>query len=94
MSKHGIVNGIEETLFAPDDKLLEAVKLKVRIEPPSGSLLIYAGPEYDNPVQVDGPEQIVEMATSSNIVYVQMIRGAESYEIETLGYLAPRPLDV
>ena len=32
------------------------------------------------------------MATSSNIVYVQMIRGAESYEIETLGYLARRPL--
>lgn len=94
MKDHGIINGTEETLCAPPDERLQAVKLKVRIDPPSGAVLIYGGPEYDDPTLVVGPEQIVEMTTDSHKIIVQKIRGAESYEIETLGYLAQRPLDV
>lgn len=94
MSNHGVIDGIEETLCAPVDQVLQVVKLRVRVEPPSGAVLIYGGPVHDDPVLVSGPEQIVELATKTHTVIVQKIRGAESYEIETLGYLAQRPLDV
>ena len=94
MSDHGIVDGVEETLFAPDDTVLQVVKLKVRIDPPSGSVLIYGTPYGDDPVRVDGPEAIVELATTTRNVIVQKIRGTESFAIETLGYLAVRPTDV
>ncbi len=94
MSNHGIINGIEETLCAPADQILQVVKLRVRVEPPSGAVLIFGGPKYDDPTLFSGPEQIIELVTKTNTVIVQKIRGAESYEIETLGYLAQRPLDV
>ena len=94
MKPHGIINGIEEALCAPSDRILQTVKLKIRIDPPSGAVLIYGGPEYDDPTLVTGPDQIVEIETKTHMVIVQKIRGAESYEIETLGYLAQRPLDV
>ncbi len=94
MSNFSIVGGTEEILFAPADKVLEAVKVKVRIEPPSGAVLIYGGPNYDDPLLVEGPEQVVEISTTTPAVIVQKLRGAETYEIETLGYLAERPTDV
>ncbi len=94
MSNFSIVGGTEKILFAPADKVLVAVKVKVRIEPPSGAVLIYGGPNYDDPLLVEGPEQIVEISTTTPAVIVQKLRGAETYEIETLGYLAERPTDV
>ena len=94
MSNYGIVNGTEEILCAPADEVLEAVKLKVRIKPPGGAGLIYGGSDYDDPLLVEGPEQIVEMSTTTRTVIVQKLRGAETYEIKTLGYLAQRRTDV
>ncbi len=94
LSNFGIVNGIEESLFAPADKVLDAVKIQVRIEPPSGAVLIYGGPDYDDPLLVEGPEQVVEISTTTPAVIVQKLRGAETYEIKTLGYLPQRPTDV
>lgn len=93
MDLHGIINGTEEALCAPPDRILQSVKVKIRIDPPSGEVLIYGGPEYDDPIRATGPEQTVEIETNTCIVIVQKIRGAESYEIETLGFLAQRPLD-
>ena len=93
MNSHGIVGGIEEELCAPPDKILQVIRIAVAIEPPNGSLLIYGGPSYDDPVLIEGPGGISEVPTKTHRVTVQMIRGSKSYEIETLGYLAARPLD-
>ena len=61
--------------------------------PPTGAVLIYGGPEYDNPVLVTGPESEAEIDTRMRTVIVQKIRGAQTYQIKTLGYLAKRPIE-
>jgi hypothetical protein len=93
MRIHGIIGGIEEELCAPPDKILQVVRIAVSIEPPSGALMIYGGPDYEDPVLIEGPGRTAEIPTKTLRVIVQMIRGAKRYEIETLGYLAQRPHD-
>ena len=90
-NKHGIRDGIEEVLCAPSDEVLDAIKIRIRIEPSSGAVMIYGGPNYDKAELVEGPVQEVAIATTVRTVIVQLVRGAKSYEIETLGYLAKRP---
>lgn len=80
-------NAEKVTLTAPPGGVLKSIKIQVTIEPADGSVLIYAAPNYDQPTEVSGPEQVLDLVTTEPEIYVQRTRGAESYQIQTLGYV-------
>lgn len=76
----------EVNLAAPTGGILESVHVKVEIDPPTGSLLIYGAPTYDSPVKVEGPVSEIDIPTTEPKIYIQKIGGAEEFKLWTLGY--------
>jgi hypothetical protein len=76
-------------LLAPPG-VTKAVTIRVKITPPTGSVLIYGAPGYNKPIKFHGPQQVGSIATNSPIVKVEMVDGATAWEIETMGYQIDR----
>lgn len=66
---------------APSGGILQRVRLTVRIQPSTGAALIYGGPPYAAAARVQGPQATIDLPTAENVIYVQMISGAQSCEI-------------
>ena len=77
---------MEANLTAPTGGVLREVLVRVEINPPSGSLLIYGAPGYDAPVRLDGPIAEGEIPTTEPRVFIQKLNGAEEFKLWTLGY--------
>lgn len=77
----------EIKLLAPETAT--AVTIRVKITPPFGAVLIYGSPDFTNPIKFHGPQQIGSVATRGPIIRVELVDGATSWEIETMGWTDP-----
>jgi hypothetical protein len=74
---------IDATQFATPTAA--SVRLKIKVEPTSGSVLVYSPEKTAAPIEFKGPTTTLDVPYSSTL-YAQFVKGAQWLQIQSLGY--------
>lgn len=77
---------IRANLTAPPGGVLKNISIQVELKPDHGGVLIYGSPYDGIPQRFDGPISKGEITTNEPTIYYQLINGAHSIKVSTLGY--------
>jgi len=64
----------------------KSVTIHIKINPPTGSVLIRAANTNNKPIKFHGPQQIGAVALNSAFVTVELADGATTWELQVRGY--------
>ncbi len=81
-----IRNATKHTLNAPAGGVMKSVRARFEIEPRDGQVLVYFAPYYADPMRIAGPISVVDIPTPEPEIYIQLVSGAKSVRVATLGY--------
>ena len=85
MQNH-IRNAIEIDLTTGAPPTAVSVKLQVNL-PKGGAALIYSAPTFTDPARCNAPSTMVDVAYGEGKAYLQLIDGAQEYDVRCAGYV-------
>jgi hypothetical protein len=80
-----LLNAREVDISQHTPPTASAIALKIQVQPPTGSVLVYS-PRATDPIKFDGPEQQKDVPLLGPKIYYQLVQGATDCQISFVGY--------